>query len=635
MSKFDTHNPLEPDGSADPRDLFDNAQNFDIAINAKTRKWTDRLGVERYTWEGALANIAPLGHPWTEEEANAAIASGEIPNGAYYFVWSPDKNNIADVWKNINGVGTKTEKSYPSSEFVYELSDKVDYVSQQVRNIVNINGIKDELGREIIGGVASDNGKIPFFVNNNGDSFLSGLKIINLAGDPGVVFTDKYFRPYACSSGYKNKEGLPIIGGKGIAEKPIKKIELSGVIGVQNGGQSLSQGVTNPANVKIVNSTQPYSNVTFSGTIRSTTPESDSLSPLVESNRVLPGFENNPQSETYLSSFVNELTRKLMVEFGVDSSESLKFKFFGASHGVAGLKLIELMKGSESYTTYIKYVTNAKRLANSGGVIYSELCEIFSQGESDYRDQTPQEEWESLLIRYISDKNDDAIAITGQSFDRVVIAAQLASHRAYQRVKPTIALSIAKLARKGYLQIGYPAYVGKYVDGVHMSPDEYIYAGRLAQRSLHRAIKNNQEGKSFGITWLAVTSERVQGNIRELTYNVPTPPIRLKTDWVWKSANYGFEVVDRITNEYVDIITSVEVSGSNRITVVTTRPLAQNEVLTYGWGVSGEIGKSGRINGPRGNVCDSSGDLPGESYTDSTGVLRPMDDYAEIWMSEL
>lgn len=85
----------------------------------------------------------------------------------------------------------------------------------------------------------------------------------------------------------------------------------------------------------------------------------------------------------------------------------------------------------------------------------------------------------------------------------------------------------------------------------------------------------------------------------------------------------------------MDIITSVEVSGSNRITVVTSRPLAQNEVLTYGWGVSGEIGKSGRINGPRGNVCDSSGDLPDESYTDSTGVLRPMDDYAEIWMSEL
>lgn len=625
----------KPIPSEDVRDLKFNSGKIDEIVTSDKRTYIDRFGVERYTWAGALANIAPLGHPWTESEASAAIASGEIPNGAYYFVWSPDKNNIADVWRNVNGTPTKTEKSYPSSEFVYELSDKVDDLSAQVRNVVNISGVKDELGREIIGGIASDNGKIPLHVNSNGDTFLSGLKVINLPGDNGVVFTDKYYRPYACSAGYKNDEGLPVIGGISISEKPISKIELSGIMGIENGGQSLSQGVTNPASVKIVNSTQPYSNVTFSGTIRSTTPETDVLAPLVESNRVLPGFENYPQSETYLSSFVNELTRKLMVELGVDSSESLKFKFFGASHGVAGLKLIELMKGSESYNTYIKYVTNAKRLANGSGVIYSELCEIFSQGESDYRDQTPQEEWESLLIKYIEDKNNDAMAITGQSFDRVMIAAQLASHRAYQRVKPTIALSIAKLARKGYLQIGYPAYVGKYVDGVHMSPDEYIYVGRLAQRSFHRAIKNNQEGKSFGITWLAVTSERVQGNIRELTYNVPTPPIRLKTDWVWKSANYGFEVVDRITNEYVDIITSVEVSGSNRITVVTSRPLAQNEVLTYGWGVSGEIGKSGRINGPRGNVCDSSGDLPGESYTDSTGVLRPMDDYAEIWMSEL
>ncbi|HAT5009659.1 TPA: hypothetical protein I9774_000515 [Serratia marcescens] len=632
MTTYNTGNPL---GSGDPRDLYDNAQNFDLAINGNGRKWLDRLGVERYTWEGALANIAPLGHPWTEEEANAAIASGEIPNGAYYFVWSSDKNNIADVWHNVNGVATKTDKSYPSSEFVSELSDKVGYLSNQLRNVQNIKGVKDEMGNEIIAGIASENGKIPLYVNSNGDSFLSGLRIINLGDTPGIVYCDSLFRPYACSPGYPNPEGLPVIGDFGGSDEPVIKIDLIGIMGIETEGQSLSLGVTKPDYVKLVNTTQPYLNQMFSGTIRSTTPETDTSVPLVETNKVLPGAEDFPQSETYLSSFVNELTRKLMAERGVTAATDLPFSFFGAAHGVAGLKLVELIKGTASYDTFLKYVTNAKRLANASGKTYLELCGFLSQGESDYRDQTPPKDWEALLVQYLADKNQDVKAITGQKFDRVVVAAQLASHRAYTRVVPTIALSIAKLARQGYLQIGYPAYVGKYVDSVHMSPDEYIYCGRLAQRSLHRALQRNREGKPFGVTWLAIIDEFVQGTIHVYTYNVPTKPIRIRTDWVWEIVNYGFAVVTKDTNAYVDIINSVSVTAEDQITVITSRPLTTNEVMTYGWGVTGEMGKSGRINGPRGNICDSSGDVPGESYTDSVGVLRPMDDYAEIWKSEL
>ncbi len=542
MATTPTNNPIPSEAV---QDLKFNAGKIDQIVNSNSKTYIDRFGVERYTWAGALANIAPLGHPWTEEEANSAIASGEIPNGAYYFVWSSDKNNIADVWHNVNGVATKTDKSYPSSEFVSELGDKVNYLSNQLRNVQNIKGVKDEMGNEIIAGIASENGKIPLYVNSNGDAFLSGLRIINFGDTPGIVYCDSLFRPYACSPGYPNPEGLPVIGEPLGSGGSAIKIDLKGIMGVQTEGQSLSLGVTKPDYVKLVNTTQPYLNQMFSGTIRSTTPETDTLVPLVETNKVLPGAEDYPQSETYLSSFVNELTRKLMAERQVTSAADLPFKFFGAAHGVAGLKLVELIKGTASYDTFLKYVTNAKRLANASGKTYLELCGFLSQGESDYRDQTPPEDWEALLVQYLADKNQDVKAITGQKFDRVVVAAQLASHRAYTRVVPTIALSIAKLARQGYLQIGYPAYVGKYVDSVHMSPDEYIYCGRLAQRSLHRALQRNREGKPFGITWLAIIDEFVQGTIHVYTYEVPTMPIRIRTDWVWEISNYGFAVVTK------------------------------------------------------------------------------------------
>ncbi len=109
MATTPTNNPIPSEAV---QDLKFNAGKIDQIVNSNSKTYIDRFGVERYTWAGALANIAPLGHPWTEEEANSAIASGEIPNGAYYFVWSSDKNNIADVWHNVNGVATKTDKSY-------------------------------------------------------------------------------------------------------------------------------------------------------------------------------------------------------------------------------------------------------------------------------------------------------------------------------------------------------------------------------------------------------------------------------------------------------------------------------------------------------------------------------------------
>ncbi|MGP0820017.1 hypothetical protein ACJ8PU_08805 [Serratia sp. CY81489] len=141
MATTPTSNPIP---SESLNDLRFNTGKIDEIVNSDNKKYVDRFGVERYTWSGALANIAPLGHPWTVSEANAAIASGEIPNLAYYFVWSQDGNNIADVWQNVNGVGQKTGKSYPSSEFVFELQNKVDFVyDSNAKNVSGFPGVAE------------------------------------------------------------------------------------------------------------------------------------------------------------------------------------------------------------------------------------------------------------------------------------------------------------------------------------------------------------------------------------------------------------------------------------------------------------------------------------------------------------
>ena len=41
MTTYNTGNPI---GSTDPRDLYDNAENFDSAMHTPGTTWTDRLG---------------------------------------------------------------------------------------------------------------------------------------------------------------------------------------------------------------------------------------------------------------------------------------------------------------------------------------------------------------------------------------------------------------------------------------------------------------------------------------------------------------------------------------------------------------------------------------------------------------
>ncbi|HGM8287398.1 TPA: glycosyl hydrolase family 28-related protein [Pseudomonas aeruginosa] len=55
MTTYATGNPL---GSKDPRDLYDNAENFDTAMNDRENlAWSDRFGVSRKTWFGVEQQV--------------------------------------------------------------------------------------------------------------------------------------------------------------------------------------------------------------------------------------------------------------------------------------------------------------------------------------------------------------------------------------------------------------------------------------------------------------------------------------------------------------------------------------------------------------------------------------------------
>ncbi|WP_447801182.1 hypothetical protein [Pseudomonas kilonensis] len=55
--RFNTGNPVEPDGSIDPRDLLDNAAIADLLINGPLSEYLSRLGVPLKSWQGIMQQV--------------------------------------------------------------------------------------------------------------------------------------------------------------------------------------------------------------------------------------------------------------------------------------------------------------------------------------------------------------------------------------------------------------------------------------------------------------------------------------------------------------------------------------------------------------------------------------------------
>lgn len=127
MTTYNTGNPV---GSADPKDLYDNAENFDRAMNDRTSDyWTDRLGYQRMTAlgferSGGIQGFATL----AELQASLGQSEGQLA----YVTNDPDQKNNGlyrrsqDGWAlsdintldNVDSLTINAGKDYPC-EIIY------------------------------------------------------------------------------------------------------------------------------------------------------------------------------------------------------------------------------------------------------------------------------------------------------------------------------------------------------------------------------------------------------------------------------------------------------------------------------------------------------------------------------------
>lgn len=141
MTKYNTGNPV---GSTDARDLYDNAQAFDEAVNSAGSSYTDRRGVSRKTlkWmESAATGIpavtaavdAQAAKTAAEAARDAAQLSAGVyattaaglaatTSGKYFNVPASSANDSLILYQNSGGTAVEI-KRYPSTAVVDSLAE--------------------------------------------------------------------------------------------------------------------------------------------------------------------------------------------------------------------------------------------------------------------------------------------------------------------------------------------------------------------------------------------------------------------------------------------------------------------------------------------------------------------------------
>jgi transcription elongation factor Elf1 len=273
--------------------------------------------------------------------------------------------------------------------------------------------------------------------------------------------------------------------------------------------------------------------------------------------------------------------------------------------GRGATSIVDLGKGSEAYNKFLDEIENAYKKARSRGwnFVVPALC--WMQGEDDivWKKST---NYKRDLKQFQVDLNKDIKAITKQKRNVVCIAYQTNcltlskefNANNFNAKETSVPQAQLELVRDDSLFMASgPTYPYSFAGGerVHLDGISQKRLGYLAGLSVIRLLESQRSGK--GLTPSKIT---VSGNVAEIAFNVPNPPLVLDTTAVLKAANYGFSVIDSTNTNILD-----------RVSLQDNKLKLYCKSSPYGckarYAVNGIKEKSGYRYGPRGNLRDSQG----------------------------
>lgn len=284
--------------------------------------------------------------------------------------------------------------------------------------------------------------------------------------------------------------------------------------------------------------------------------------------------------------------------------------------GQDGTVIADLGKGSKPYNKFLHDIETAYCSAKRRGwdFVMPALC--WMQGETDVTSY-PRTNYRSLFLQFVKDINHDVKRITGQKQDIEVICYQSnpvtrASNfnpLAYNCSETSVPETQLELVRDHpSFHASGPTYPYNFVhEIIHIDGESQKCHGVLVALAAIDILK-----KEDNMRGLFPFRAQSHNNEVVVDFSVPCPPLTFDTILVSNPGHYGFSV---ITPDNRNIIQKVIIQN-NRVRLICSESSKGCHVR---YAVNGEKMKSGRLNGPRGNLRDSQGDsittaIHGKSY---------------------
>lgn len=562
---------------------------------------TSRLGAEypsapmasRLTVENGLLGARPFS---TFEKMTAPDVDPPLVDGDYAIVTNDADLNKSGFWQK------------QGSELVYltwnPLSQNKVYVAKEIGQHVYENDTDN------IFEFADDNHAVGVTIDSkaalNAQNVFSnhaGVNAFELTDDDGniVLLVD--------SNGNIRFKELDIINKKlsGLSQTVIDSAtpDKSDLMHVFSYGQSLSRGTTS---LPVFSTTQPYNNVMLASGIKvrsdSSSYDPSGFIPLVEQAQ---GTEGETPTAATVNHFVDIRDAK--------GDNTNYWHFIGSATGAGGKTVSQLSKGSSYYQSTLDHTQDSYDLAVAQNKTYSVFGITWTQGESDYSSKTTKEAYKTGTATLYQDLLTDLKAITQQTHDFSFISYQVAAHRRHsantaEPIPMPIALAQLEMAEENeYYVLATPIYhLQTGSDDLHLTTAGSYMLGRYYAKALEYTKYHTDKWQP-----LKPINFKQQGNLLSIKFN--KSGLEIDTALVSETHNLGFDIW--VNNAVVDIITSVKVTDTNKVSIVTSQAIPSGAILSYGRGRDGDPKLANPTQGPRGNVRDSEGYL--DNYKDING----------------
>ena len=473
-------------------------------------------------------------------------------------------------------------------------------------------------------------GRVLAEIASTGHATINGIEI-GQSNATGLAFlvTDSLGRILASvtNEGLVTIEGITSgTGGEVVDATPAWVTMLpnamveSDYMSVPTYGQSLSLGYTS---IPALSTTQPYNNKTLTGGVRT---QNAGGSRALSYTALIETVQSTDRGETPASGTANYLTELL-------GGAGYANAFVAYASGQGGQSLYNLSKANTTgfwHTRLKPDVTFAHEAAVALGDTHSVPFMTWTQGEANISAETARRVYLADLLELHNDFADMVQAITAQEFRPSLIMHQCCAHRFYlgadsEESYMDIALAQLDATRaSGEIFVSSPAYcLEASVDNLHLSNEGSRMLGYYYALAARRAIWE----KNYNTCLKPKRVFRRSSTTVDVVYDLVHSPIRLNTAWVDSETNSGFDIRNS-ANTIRDIITGVAIVGDDTVRLTTSSPVVAGDKVVYGWGRAGDARVANKSTGPRGNLCDSQGDV--YQYTGADTVTRRLDNYAVV-----